>query len=293
MKWSPRASNPDVIDQRGGGGRRRGVALGGGGLGVGGIIIVLLLQVLGGAGGSGSGFDIGQVLGPAAGGPQGGEPIPAGQDPDKDLKDFSSYVFGDTQDRWKAIFQKQGRDYTNAKLVLFRDAVSTGCGDASSAVGPFYCPADQRVYLDLSFYQDMKDQLGASGDFAWAYVIAHELGHHVQQELGTDREVDDARRQDPDSANALSVRQELQADCYSGVWAHGVYEAGQLESGDIEEAFGAAEAVGDDRLQRRAGGDVQPDTFTHGTSEQRRRWFATGRESGDPSRCDTFAADEL
>ncbi|WP_354702115.1 hypothetical protein DSM112329_02468 [Paraconexibacter sp. AEG42_29] len=298
MKWSPRGSSPDVIDQRGGGGggrsRGRGAAIGGGGLGLGGILIVVLLQVLGGGGGgSGSGFDIGQVLQGAGGGPVAGEPIPAGEDPEKDLKDFSAYVFGDAQDRWTAIFSEQGRDYGRAKLVLYRSGVSTGCGDASSAVGPFYCPADQRVYLDLSFYQDMIDQLKAPGDFAWAYVIAHEIGHHVQQELGTAAEVDAARRKDPSDANALSVRQELQADCYAGVWARGVYQAGQLEPGDVDEAFTAAESVGDDRLQRQAGGRVQPDSFTHGTSEQRRRWFTTGQTTGDPSRCDTFAADDI
>lgn len=294
MKWSPRASSPDVIDQRGGGGggRGRGVAIGGGGLGVGGLIVVVLLQLLGG-GSSGGGFDVGRAFDQITAAPQGGQPIPAGEDPEKDLKDFSAYVFGDTQDRWRAILGQQGARYENAKLVLYRSAVSTGCGNASSAVGPFYCPADQRVYLDLSFYRDMKEQLGASGDFAWAYVIAHEMGHHVQKLLGTDAEVDRLRREDPSSTNALSVRQELQADCYAGVWAHGVYQAGQLEDGDLQEAFGAAQAVGDDRLQRRAGGEVRPDTFTHGTSEQRQTWFRTGEESGDPSRCDTFGADQL
>ena len=295
MRWSPRGSNPDVIDQRGGGGSRRGVAIGGGGLGVGGIIVVLLLTLLGGgSGGSGGAADIGRAFDQAlGGGTQGGSPIPASQDPDRDLKDFSAYVFGDVQDRWQAIFGKAGDAYRHAKLVLYRSSVSTGCGSATSAVGPFYCPADQRVYLDLSFYKDMTDQLGASGDFAWAYVIAHEMGHYVQQQLGTDEEVGRARQADPSQANALSVRQELQADCYAGVWAHGVYKAGQLDPGDVEEAFRAAEAVGDDRLQRRAGGTVRPDTFTHGTSAQRRRWFTTGETAGDPSRCDTFAADAL
>ena len=158
-------------------------------------------------------------------------------------------------------------------------------------MGPFYCPADQRVYLDLSFYEDMKRQLGASGDFAWAYVIAHELGHHVQNLRGTERQVAQLTREDPGRANDLSVRTELQADCYAGVWASTVFRAGDLEPGDIEEAFNAAEAVGDDRLQRRPAGSVNPDTFTHGSSEQRRRWFDTGYESGDPSACDTFSVD--
>jgi predicted metalloprotease len=290
MKWSPRSSSSDVIDQRGGGGR--GLAIGGGGLGVGGLVVVLLLQLLGGGGSGGSGFDIGQGLN--GGGAGQGTPIPASQDPEKDLKDFSTYVFGDAQDRWAADFARQGKRYERAKLVLYRGGVQTGgCGSATSAVGPFYCPGDERVYLDLSFYGDMREQLGASGDFAWAYVIAHELGHHVQQQLGISRQVQEAGASNPDDANALSVRQELQADCYAGVWAHGVFKAGQLESGDLDEAFAASEAVGDDRLQRRAGGDVRPDTFTHGTSEQRRRWFTSGEQSGDPADCDTFGADSV
>ena len=177
--------------------------------------------------------------------------------------------------------------------MLYRDAVSTGCGNASSAVGPFYCPADQRVYLDLSFYGDMERQLGAPGDFAWAYVIAHEVGHHVQQQLGTSDEVERLRREQPDEANALSVRLELQADCYAGVWAHSVYAAGDLEKGDVSEATRASAAVGDDRLQRQATGRVNPDSFTHGSSEQRTAWFDRGRESGDPADCDTFSPDSV
>jgi predicted metalloprotease len=168
-----------------------------------------------------------------------------------------------------------------------------GCGSASSAVGPFYCPRDRRVYLDLSFYDDMARQLGAAGDFAWAYVIAHEVGHHVQQQLGTSDEVRRLQRERPDEANALSVRLELQADCYAGVWAHAVYRAGDLEPGDVQEAITASESVGDDRLQRRAGGDVDPDSFTHGSSAQRARWFEAGRERGEPAACDTFSAEDV
>ena len=162
--------------------------------------------------------------------------------------------------------------------MLYRGAVSTGCGSASSAVGPFYCPADQRVYLDLSFYGDMESELGAPGDFAWAYVIAHEVGHHVQQQRGTSREVSSLQREDPGEANALSVRLELQADCYAGVWAHSVFEAGALDKGDVGEAIRAAGAVGDDRLQKRASGQVNPDSFTHGTSQQRRRCHRASTE---------------
>ena len=160
-------------------------------------------------------------------------------------------------------------------------------------MGPFYCPADQRVYLDLSFYEEMANQLAAPGDFAWAYVIAHEMGHHVQQQLGTSDEVSRQERESPEDRNELSVRLELQADCYAGVWGSTVFKQGDLQKGDLQEAFNAAEAVGDDRLQRQATGTVNPDTFTHGTSEQRRRWFDAGYDSGDPGACDTFAADEL
>jgi predicted metalloprotease len=172
--------------------------------------------------------------------------------------------------------------------------VSTGgCGGATSAAGPFYCPADSRVYLDLSFYDEMRQQLGAPGDFAWAYVIAHEVGHHVQTLLGTSDEVDRLTRDDPDRANELSVRTELQADCYAGVWAATVFAEGDLQSGDIDEAFAATEAVGDDRLARDAGRRVNPDSFTHGSSEQRRTWFDKGYESGNPSSCDTFSPDSI
>jgi predicted metalloprotease len=222
-----------------------------------------------------------------------GAGIPASQDPERGLKNFSSYVFSRTLNTWERIFAAQGEPFERAKVVLYRDAVSTGCGSASSAVGPFYCPADQRVYLDLSFYGDMERQLGAPGDFAWAYVIAHEVGHHVQQQLGTSDEVNRLRGEQPDRANELSVRLELQADCYAGVWAHTVYAAGDLEQGDVSEATRASAAVGDDRLQSQATGRVNPDSFTHGSSEQRTAWFNRGRASGEPSDCDTFSPDDV
>ena len=260
-----------------------------GGLGVAGVIVFLVIQLLGGGGG-GSAFGVDNQFGQT---PQAGDAqeIPAAQDPERDLKDFSSYVFVRVQDTWEEIFQRAGRPYERAKLVLYRGGVSTGCGSASSAVGPFYCPADERVYIDLSFWNAMEQQLGAPGDFAWAYVIAHEVGHHVQQELGTSDEVRRLQRQNPEDRNELSVRLELQADCYAGVWASTVFE--DLEPGDIEEAITASEAVGDDRLQGRAGGSINPDSFTHGSSEQRRRWFERGRERGEPGDCDTFSAEEL
>jgi uncharacterized protein len=294
MRWRRGGSTEDVIDVRGGGGggaRRGGAALPvGGGVGIVGVIIFLAIQLLGGGGAGG--FEIPAGFDTATQAPS-GEPIPADQDPEKDLKDFSVYVFNNAQATWERTFQAQGRTYDRAKLVLYRNRVQTACGSASSAVGPFYCPGDRRVYLDLSFYRDMERQLQASGDFAWAYVIAHELGHHVQQVLGTSAQVDQIRRTDPDRANEASVRLELQADCYAGVWAHTVFQAGDLEAGDIDEAVNASEAVGDDRLQSQAGGQVNPDTFTHGSSAQRHAWFERGRERGEPADCDTFSAESV
>ena len=229
------------------------------------------------------------------GGSAPGQPvaIPPSEDPERDLKDFSTYVFTDAQKTWQQIFKRAGQPYEHARLVLYRDGVSTACGSASSAVGPFYCPGDQIVYLDLSFYGDLQNKLNAGGDFAWAYVIAHEVGHHVQQQLGTSEEVTRLQRDQRDDANELSVRLELQADCYAGVWGHTVFKQGDLEKGDVREALRAAGAVGDDRLQRQATGSINPDNFTHGTSEQRRSWFEKGYESGDANACDTFSPDQL
>jgi len=282
-----------VIDRRGApsGGRRFGLPMAGAG-GLGGVaaIIFVLIQLIGGGGGAA--FGVPDAFGPSVSSPDYGE-IPPAQDPDRDLKDFSAYVFDNVQRTWEDTFRRNGERYEHAKLVLYNDAVSTGCGDASSAVGPFYCPADQRVYLDLSFYREMQSQLGANGDFAWAYVIAHEVGHHVQRLLGTSGDVHRLGQKDPGDENELSVRLELQADCYAGVWSHSVRAAGDLEKGDIDEALGAAEAVGDDRLQRQATGTVNPDTFTHGTSEQRSSWFSEGDDSGEPAACDTFSPDDV
>ena len=293
MRWR-RVRNPDVIDRRGAGGggglpMGRGGAVGGG-LGVVGVILFLAIQLLGG--GSGSAFDVDTGLG--GGGSTPGQPaaIPPSEDPERDLKDFSTYVFTDAQKTWEQTFKRAGQPYEHTRLVLYRDGVNTACGSASSAVGPFYCPGDQIVYLDLSFYGDLQNKLGAGGDFAWAYVIAHEVGHHVQQQLGTSEEVTRLQRDQREDANELSVRLELQADCYAGVWGNTVYKQGDLEKGDVREALRAAAAVGDDRLQRQATGDINPDSFTHGTSDQRRSWFEKGYESGDPNACDTFSPDE-
>ena len=310
MRWK-RTPSRDVIDMRGGGRRRGGFGGGGfgrgrgrmpmplpgggrgrvgGGIGLIAVLLFLAVQMLG-SGGSSSGYPVAPAFEePPA--PIEGQPIPASQDPERDLRDFSAYVFTDAQDAWEEIFRDAGRDYDRAKLVLYRGGVRTGCGSASSAVGPFYCPADRRVYLDLSFYRDMERQLQASGDFAWAYVIAHEVGHHVQNLLGTSGEVRRLQADSPDDANELSVRLELQADCYSGVWARSVSEEGALEQDDLEEAITASQAVGDDRLQRDAGGGVDPDSFTHGTSEQRARWFRAGERAGDANACDTFSVDD-
>jgi predicted metalloprotease len=308
MKWkrSNGRKGRDVIDIRGaeqpsGGGSSGGLPIPGniaglgGGAGVVVLLVIVAIQVFGGGGGEG-GFDLGSVLGPGAQAPGVDDPapIPPEEDPQRDLKEFSTYVFNDTQDTWTAIMRKDGRGYDRAQLVLYSGAVSTdGCGSATSAVGPFYCPADSRVYLDLSFYEDMRRQLDAPGDFAWAYVIAHEIGHHMQNLLGTNARVAELERDNPDDANELSVRTELQADCYAGVWGATVFAEGDLEEGDLDEAFTATEAIGDDRLAREAGRGVNPDSFTHGTSEQRRHWFEVGYRSGDPAACDTFSPDEV
>jgi uncharacterized protein len=279
-----------VVDVRGrsGGGMPGGRVALPGGLGLVGVIIFVAVQLLGGGAAYSvpSGFDDG-TRAPGAGG------IPAGQDPDKDLKDFSSNVFNNVQRTWEKTVAAEGRTYHHAQLYLYTGGIDTGCGSATSAVGPFYCRADGHVYLDLSFYRDMQQQLGADGDFAWAYVIAHEMGHHVQRELGTSDKVSTLEQDEPDQKNALSVRLELQADCYAGVWARHVFEAGDLDETDIPEAMRAAEAVGDDRLQTRARGSIDPDTFTHGSSQQRAHWFDTGRNGGEPAACDTFSPDSV
>ena len=312
MKWRrKKARGRDVIDVRGAAprGGARGSSGGLGGLpipgsiaGVGGgaglviVLVVVAIQVFGGGGSGGGGFGIDDVFGPGVQAPGADDesPIPADQDPQRDLFEFSDYVFNDAQQTWVGTFREEGDAYDRAQLVVYDGAIRTdGCGSATSAVGPFYCPADERVYLDLTFYEDMRRQLDAGGDFAWAYVIAHEVGHHIQNLTGTDGEVARLERDDPDRANELSVRVELQADCYAGVWASTVFAEGDLEPGDLEEAFTASEAVGDDRLQEGAGQRVDPDSFTHGTSEQRRTWFENGYEAGDPAACDTFSVDQV
>lgn len=209
---------------------------------------------------------------------------------EKELADFVSVVLADTEDTWHALFQSMGKTYEEPRLVLFSGSVESACGLASAAVGPFYCPADQKVYIDLSFYNDLKNRFGAPGDFAQAYVIAHEVGHHVQNLLGIAEKVHSLRsRLNETEANHLSVMMELQADCFSGVWAHHADEARKiLEQGDVEEALNAASAIGDDRLQRQSRGYVTPDSFTHGSSAQRMHWFKVGLQTGNIARCNTF-----
>ena len=214
---------------------------------------------------------------------------------DNELADFVSVVLADTEDTWNDVFQDYGTQYREPRLVLFSGAVDSACGFAQSAMGPFYCPRDQKVYIDLSFYRDLQYKLGAPGDFAQAYVIAHEVGHHVQNLFGISDQVFDARKRlSQAEGNRLSVMQELQADCFAGVWAHNADKARDiLEQGDIEEGLNAASSIGDDRLQKQSQGHVTPDSFTHGSSEQRVRWFKTGLKSGDVSSCNTFEAKVL
>jgi predicted metalloprotease len=266
--------------------------LGAAGGGIGGLILLVVLALLGGSqilGGGGAGFDPGSVLRqlPQAPAATGDPPDPA-TDPDAGLVDFVSFVLDDVQGFWDGSFQTNGSAYRPAKLVLFTNATRSGCGDATSDVGPFYCSADETAYLDLDFFRELTSRFGAPGDFAQAYVIAHELGHHVQNLTGVSEDVNNEAQKHPDKQNELSVKQELQADCLAGVWAHSTYERGILENGDLEEGLAAAASVGDDRLQQQAGARVNPETWTHGSSEQRVHWFRQGYDSGDPGECDTF-----
>jgi predicted metalloprotease len=279
MRWKLGRRSDNIEDRRG-----VGVpVVAGGGLGT---LVILLLALY-------FGLDPGVLLQTDAPGPGPGAPTASpGHD---EVRDFVAVVLADTEDTWRELFRRMNREYRDPKLVLFTGGVESACGMAGAAVGPFYCPADHKLYLDLDFFRALRDRFGAPGDFAQAYVIAHEVGHHVQTLLGISEAVM-ARRQRVDSAtaNALSVRQELQADCYAGVWAHHAHRTRQvLEAGDLEEALAAAAAIGDDRLQGQARGRVAPESFTHGTSAQRVRWFKQGFTSGDVRGCDTFRPQEL
>ena len=278
MRWMGGRQSENVEDRRG-----LGVPLvAGGGLGT--IVLIVLALFFG--------LDPSVIL-------QGGDgpPVPQQQAPSASsaggdqMRDFVATVLADTEDTWHELFREMDREYREPRLVLFNTAVQSACGVAGSATGPFYCPQDQKVYLDLDFFRALRERFRAPGDFAQAYVIAHEVGHHVQKLLGISDVVMAERRRGGVDANAASVRLELQADCLAGVWGyHADRTRHILEAGDVEEALGAAAAIGDDRLQRQAGGRVAPESFTHGTSEQRVRWFTRGIESGDLRECDTFRA---
>ncbi|MEX2179242.1 MAG: neutral zinc metallopeptidase [Gemmatimonadaceae bacterium] len=277
MRWNPGGRSSNVEDRRG-----RGL---GGPVGIGGGIITLILALIFGPG----------ILSDSDGGTTAdshGEVglTPADSAAEEPVVQFVSFLLDDIQLTWEGAFRRAGGSYRPATLVLFRDGTRSACGVGQSAMGPFYCPLDEKVYLDLGFFDELDRRFGAPGDFAQAYVVAHELGHHVQHLLGLTARVREYQRGDPAIANQLSVRMELQADCYAGVWAHAAAERGHLETGDIQEGLGAASAVGDDRIQRRAGGSVDVDSFTHGSARERTEWFMRGYESGNSTACDTFAA---
>lgn len=284
MRWRDRRQSTNVEDRRGIGGR--GIAIGGS-IGVGGIIVLLLVLFLGGDPTAVLQQLSLQDVNPSSTSVE----LSAEQ---QELGQFVSVVLADTEDVWTQLFHDLGRTYSPPTLVLFTDWTESACGSADAAVGPFYCPLDSKVYIDLAFFQDLQVKLEATGDFAMAYVIAHEVGHHVQQLLGTMDRVDaQLQNMGEFQSNQLSIKLELQADFYAGVWTHYVQDLNLLEAGDIEEALNAASAVGDDRIQRQTQGYVVPDSFTHGTSEQRVRWFTKGLESGDMNQGDTFNADRL
>lgn len=286
MRWTPGGVSGDIEDRRDQSGGRGG-GFGGMHIGLGGLLILLVLSVVfkqnffsllgvGGASGSGSAAV--------------STPDPTRDETEKPLVQFVSFVLDDTQRIWEQLLPQQaGTPYRHAKLVLFRDSTRSSCGGADAATGPFYCPADEKVYIDLSFYDELKRRFGAPGEFAQAYVLAHEIGHHVQKLIGVEGKVHQFQSQNPDSANAASVQLELQADCFAGVWAHTTQQRGLLDPGDVQSALGAAAAVGDDHIQQMTRGRVQPETFTHGTSQQRMDWFNRGLSSGSISGCNTFA----
>ena len=285
MRWTPGGTSDDIEDRRDQGGG--GGGFGGMHIGIGGAIILLILSVvfkqnffaLLGGGGADSG-------GSAAV----SQPDPARDSAEKPLVQFVSFVLDDTQKTWEQILPQQvGTPYRHAKLVLFRDYTQSGCGGAQSATGPIYCPADEQVYIDLGFYDELKRRFGAPGEFAQAYVLAHEVGHHVQKIVGLESKVRRLQSDNPGEVNQLSVKMELQADCLAGVWAHSTQQRGLLDPGDVESALGAAAAVGDDHIQKMSRGRVQPETFTHGSSEQRMSWFRKGLDSGTVAACNTFA----
>lgn len=289
MRWTPGGRSDNLEDRRddtGGGG---GFGFGGGGglrLGLGGFLVLAVLSLV-------FKTNFFSLLG--GGGVTTAPPSSVSRpDPQRDAREepevqFVSFVLDDTQNTWRQILAQHGAQYRDAKLVLFRDSINSGCGAAQASTGPFYCPADHKVYVDLSFFDELKQKLGGGGDFAQAYVLAHEIGHHVQNLLGVDQKMRQLQSARPSMANSLSVRLELQADCFAGVWGHSTDQRKILEQGDIEEAINTAAAIGDDRLQRMAGRAVNPDSFTHGSSKDRVEWFQRGFKSGDVAACNTFS----
>ena len=284
MRWQGRRESDNVEDRRG----QSGSPMGGGGgfrlpSGKGGIVLLIIVLVAGYYG-----VDLTGMLT--------GEPVSQQQTTqrsispqDEEAAKFTKVILADTEDTWGAIFKDMGRQYPQPKLVMYRGATRTACGTGQSVMGPFYCPADSTVYIDLSFYDEMRNKLGAGGDFAQGYVIAHEVGHHVQKLLGIESKVRELQQNASQAeANRLSVKMELQADCFAGVWGYNMQKQDYMETGDLQEALNAAEAIGDDRLQQQSQGRVVPDSFTHGTSQQRYTWFKRGFDSGDPAQCNTF-----
>ncbi|HCQ8601171.1 KPN_02809 family neutral zinc metallopeptidase [Klebsiella michiganensis] len=284
MRWQGRRESDNVEDRRG----QSGSPMGGGGgfrlpTGKGGIVLLIIVLVAGYYG-----VDLTGMLT--------GEPVSQQQTTqrsispqDEEAAKFTKVILADTEDTWGAIFKDMGRQYPQPKLVMYRGATRTACGTGQSVMGPFYCPADSTVYIDLSFYDEMRNKLGAGGDFAQGYVIAHEVGHHVQKLLGIESKVRQLQQNASQAeANRLSVKMELQADCFAGVWGYNMQKQDYMETGDLQEALNAAEAIGDDRLQQQSQGRVVPDSFTHGTSQQRYTWFKRGFDSGDPAQCNTF-----
>ena len=289
MRWTSGGRSANLEDRRA---ETGGSMVRGGGIGCGTFLILIVLSVI---------FkqDFLSLLGPALMTDETGAPAPSTEGelvttPEEErLVDFMSFVLDDLQATWRQVLPRAGAEYQDAQMVLFRDSIRSACGVAGSSTGPFYCPVDGKVYLDLSFFDELHRRFGAPGDFAQAYVIAHEIGHHVQNLLGIERDVRRLQGQNPGAANDLSVRMELQADCLAGVWGNATAQRGTLESGDVEEGLAAAAAIGDDRIQRQTQGYVAPESFTHGSSQQRVGWFRKGLSTGDPDACDTFSADSF
>ena len=287
MRWSPGDESQDIEDRRddSGGG---GFQFGGFHLGIGGAVILLILSFI-------FRTNLFTLLGGGTGDPGTtvSQPDPARDEAEKPLVQFVSFVLDDTQKTWTQILPDQtNTPYRHAKLVLFRDSTQSACGGAAASTGPFYCPEDERVYIDLGFFDELSRRFGAPGQFAQAYVLAHELGHHVQKLLGIEGKVHQLQESNSREANPLSVKLELQADCFAGVWAHSTQQRGLLESGDVQSALGAAAAVGDDRLQKMSTGHISPESFTHGTSQQRIHWFKAGLDNGTVAACNTFGQSE-